>query len=115
MPGWMQAIGAGGVISAMVEGNERFKRRLPELEGKLFLFCPTDTNKSFCMTIRNGEATIILHPEREVDVTMKGEIRVLAGLLLGRVDPDTVFFTRKLEITGDTAAAILLKNILADL
>ncbi len=39
----------------------------------------------------------------------------LLDVFTGRVDPDTVFFSRRLEITGDTAAAVHFKNILAAL
>ena len=46
---------------------------------------------------------------------MKGETSVLFRLLLGKEDPDTVFFSRRLEIEGDTAAAICFKNILNSL
>jgi predicted lipid carrier protein YhbT len=43
---------------------------------------------------------------------MKGEFSVLLGLMMSKVDPDTVFFSRKLEITGNTATALCFKNIL---
>jgi predicted lipid carrier protein YhbT len=49
------------------------------------------------------------------DVTMRGNVTVLLDVLSGKVDPDTVFFSRKLEIEGDTATAIHFKNILASL
>ncbi|MCK4847070.1 MAG: SCP2 sterol-binding domain-containing protein, partial [Deltaproteobacteria bacterium] len=41
------------------------------------------------------------------------ETSVLLELFLGEEDPDTVFFSRRFEINGDTSAAILLKNIMA--
>jgi len=46
---------------------------------------------------------------------MSGNVAVLMDVLLGKEDPDTVFFSRKLEITGDTATAIHFKNLLAAL
>ena len=115
MPLWVDAIGAGAVISAITEANPNFKERLGELEGKLFLFDATDINKRFYMLIENEEINVRAHVVREPDVIMRGEVRVLVEMLLGRVDPDTVFFSRRLEIEGDTAVAILFKNILADI
>ena len=37
---------------------------------------------------------------------------MLLDLLEGRVDGDTVFFSRDLKITGDTAAIVALRNTL---
>jgi predicted lipid carrier protein YhbT len=115
MPLWLEAIGAGVFISAIVEGNPRFKKRLKELSGKVFLFEARDIGKSFYLNIKKDDIKVIPHMTGEPDVVMRGETKVLLGLLLGKEDPDTVFFSRRLEISGDTAAAILFKNILADL
>jgi predicted lipid carrier protein YhbT len=46
---------------------------------------------------------------------MTGDTSILFGLLLNKVDPDTIFFTRKLMISGDTAVAVHFKNILNSL
>ncbi|MEK7851570.1 MAG: SCP2 sterol-binding domain-containing protein, partial [Deltaproteobacteria bacterium] len=75
----------------------------------------TDIDKSFYMTIKDGKVTIRPHYAGTPDVTMRGETAVLAGLMLNRVDPDTVFFSRKLQITGSTDVALWFKNILASL
>jgi predicted lipid carrier protein YhbT len=114
MPLWMEAIGAGVFISSIVEGNPKFKERLKELSGKVFLFEAKDIKKSFYLVIKEGEIKIVPHILGEPHVVMRGEARVLMDLLLGKEDPDTVFFSRRLEINGDTAAALLFKNILAD-
>jgi predicted lipid carrier protein YhbT len=115
IPLWLEAIGAGIFISTIVERNPRFKKRLNELSGKVFLFEARDIEKSFYLDIKEDDIKVIPHMTGEPDVVMRGEAKVLMDLLLGKEDPDTVFFSRRLEISGDTAAAILLKNILADL
>jgi predicted lipid carrier protein YhbT len=115
MPLWMEAIGAGVFMATTVQGHPRFKERLKEVAGKVFLFEASDIEKSFYLKIKEDEIKVIPYMTCEPDVVMRGEARVLMNLLLGREDPDTVFFTRRLEINGDTAAAILFKNILADL
>jgi predicted lipid carrier protein YhbT len=115
LPLWVTSIGAGALITAIVEGNYSFKKRLSELDGKLFLFKAADIDKNFYMLIKDSEIKIIPHSKQSPDVTMEGELKVLTELLLGTVDPDTVFFSRRLEISGDTAVAIHFKNILADI
>ncbi|MBI5047399.1 MAG: SCP2 sterol-binding domain-containing protein [Deltaproteobacteria bacterium] len=115
MPLWIEAIGMGAVMGAIVDSNKRFKERLKEIDGKLFLFEASDLGKKFFLYIKDGDIKIIPHLAKEPDVVMRGETKILFGLLLGKEDPDTVFFSRKLEISGDTAAAIHFKNILNSL
>ena len=111
-PLWIEAIGMGAVMGTIVDGNKRFKERLKEIDDKIFLFEAVDLNKKFYLCIKDGDIKIIPHLAKTPDVIMKGETKVFFGLLLGKEDPDTVFFSRKLEISGDTAAAIHFKNIL---
>ena len=115
MPLWVEAIGMGAVMGMIVDSNKRFKERLKEVDNKIFLFEATDLNKKFYLHIKNNDIKIIPHLAKAPDVVMKGETKILFGLLLGKEDPDTVFFSRKLEISGDTAAAIHFKNILNSL
>lgn len=115
MPLWVEAIGMGAVMGMIVDSNKRFKERLKEVDNKIFLFEALDLNKKFYLHIKNNDIKIIPHLAKAPDVVMKGETKILFGLLLGREDPDTVFFSRKLEISGDTAAAIHFKNILNSL
>lgn len=115
LPTWMEAVGVGMFISQVVSSHPGFSEKLKALEGKLFLFEATDIGKGFYLFIKEGEIRVVVHSGRKPDVTMKGEVKVLSDVFLGRVDPDTVFFSRRLEITGDTAAAIHLKNVLASL
>ncbi|MBI3752707.1 MAG: SCP2 sterol-binding domain-containing protein [Deltaproteobacteria bacterium] len=111
-PLWIEAIGMGAVMGAIVDGNKRFKERLKEIDDKIFLFEATDLGKRFFLHIKDSDIKIIPHIAKTPDVVMKGETKVFFGLLLGKEDPDTVFFSRRLEISGDTAAAIHFKNIL---
>lgn len=113
-PDWLSALGAGSLLSFVVEGRPTLKEKLSELEGRTFEFKATDLNKSIHMRVKDRHIETLPHAERAPDVIMTGETKVLLELLLGSSDPDTVFFSRKLRISGDTAAAILLKNILAD-
>jgi len=46
------------------------------------------------------------------DVTIRASLRDYAALVLRREDPDTLFFTRRLAIEGDTELGLALKNAL---
>lgn len=113
MPLWFEAIGAGVFLSEILDARPGLRERLTEIDGKVFLFDAKDIGKGFYLHIRDGDIKLIPHMAVAPDVTMSGDFDVLFELLLGTVDPDTVFFSRRLEITGDTAVAIHFKNILA--
>jgi predicted lipid carrier protein YhbT len=114
-PLWLEAMGAAAVIAAMTELHPELKEKLAELDGKLFRFEATDIGKAFYLRILGTDISVVVHTAKDPDVTMRGTVKVLLDVFTGRVDPDTVFFSRRLEITGDTAAAVHLKNILATL
>lgn len=115
MPLWVEAIGVGVFISTIVDRNPRFKERLAEIDDKVFLFEAKDIGKRFYLHIKDRSINVVPHMGRKPDVTMRGTVDVLTNVLLGKEDPDTVFFSRRLEISGDTASAIHFKNILAAL
>ncbi|MDX1592610.1 MAG: SCP2 sterol-binding domain-containing protein [Gammaproteobacteria bacterium] len=50
--------------------------------------------------------------EREADVTMHGTLYDFLVLATGEEDPDTLFFQRRLRISGDTALGLQVKNLL---
>ncbi|MDH4227232.1 MAG: SCP2 sterol-binding domain-containing protein [Deltaproteobacteria bacterium] len=109
------SIGAGALIGSVIDRHPGFGERLRELDGKVFYFEATDAAAGVYILFKDGRGKVVPNYAGVADVTMRGEAKVLFDLFLGRVDPDTVFFSRRLEINGDTAAAILLKNLLAGL
>ena len=115
MPLWMEATALGVFIDQVLNDNPGLVKKFTELDGTLFLFEATDVKKGFFLKIDAGRVKVIPHMSKEPDVVMKGEFKTLCGLLLGKEDPDTVFFSRKLQINGDTAAALHLKNILSSI
>ena len=115
MPLWMEAIGVGVFIARIVETHPGFRERLKEIDGKVFLFEAKDIGKSFYLRVKDNDIKVVPHSPKKPDVTMRGTVKVLIDVLTGKEDPDTVFFSRRLEISGDTAAAIHFKNMLAAL
>jgi len=115
IPNWIDAVGAGVFIATIVDSHPAFREKLKGLDGKVFFFDAQDVKKSFYMQIRDKNIKVTPHYVGKPDVTMRGETPVLFRLLMGKEDPDTVFFSRRLAIEGDTAAAICFKNILNSL
>jgi O2-independent ubiquinone biosynthesis accessory factor UbiT len=50
--------------------------------------------------------------EAAADVTIRSTVPGFLVLALRREDPDTLFFTRRLLITGDTELGLVVKNLL---
>jgi len=46
------------------------------------------------------------------DVAIRSTVPAFLALALRREDPDTLFFTRRLLITGDTELGLVIKNLL---
>ncbi len=112
IPSWVQGAGLGLFLAHVVENNLDFKERLSDIDDKHFLFEATDIGQRFFLYIKDKTIRVKVHYHETPDVTMKGEFSVILGLMMSKVDPDTVFFSRKLEITGNTATALCFKNIL---
>ena len=115
IPNWIDAVAAGLFIATIVDSHPAFREKLKGLDGKVFFFDAQDVKKSFYMHIKDKDIKVTPHYAGQPHVTMRGQTSVLFRLLLGKEDPDTVFFSRRLEIEGDTAAAICFKNILNSL
>ena len=115
MPLWVEVLGASIFFNFLLDSNPRFREKIKELGDKVFLFEIKDIKKAFYLIVEKGETNLLPHYKGKPDVTMTGDTSTLFGLLMNRVDPDTIFFTRELMISGDTAAAVHFKNILNSL
>src|SRR5690554_1199685 len=70
-----------------------------------------DLNLNFCITLHQQRLRVSLQPQAS-SVTMRGNSASLLLLISGQVDPDTLFFRRKLLIKGDTELGLEVKNLL---
>lgn len=87
--------------------------RLQGLEDARILIEPTDLPLCFLLTAspsgvrvrvcRDGNAA-------QATATIRGSFAALLSLLQGRVDGDALFFSRDLEVDGDTGAIVTLRN-----
>lgn len=60
----------------------------------------------------NGERFTATAGEAATDVAIRSTVPAFLALALRREDPDTLFFTRRLLITGDTELGLVIKNLL---
>lgn len=115
IPLWVEATVFGTFLKLVIDANPDLKERLPELDGRVMLFEATDLGKSFYLLIEGTGIRVRPHFPGTPDAVMRGPLKVLVRVMLGKEDPDTVFFSRELEINGDTAVALHFKNILSSI
>lgn len=96
--------------------HSRCFERLPLDKGVLYKIDPVDL--PFVLLLRisaNGPIVEVLRQGPEsADATIRGSIQSLTQLAEGKIDGDALFFSRELEIEGDTEAVVALRNALDD-
>ncbi len=82
----------------------------PELAGKLIRLHVTDAGVTltFCVTSRGFTPSAAAN----ADLTLAAAAEDFLALALRREDPDTLFFSRRLAMEGDTELGLLVKNSL---
>ncbi len=86
-------------------------RALTELDGKAFRIVVRDAGAGIAFRIQSGRF-LPLGASQFVDVTFAAAAADFLLLASRRVDPDTLFFDRRLLIEGDTETGLRLKNTL---
>lgn len=61
---------------------------------------------------RTGERLVVSTRRGPIDASIRGGLAAFLVLLRQQVDPDTLFFQRKLIMQGDTELALSVKNFL---
>ncbi|WP_218044802.1 ubiquinone anaerobic biosynthesis accessory factor UbiT [Kiloniella majae] len=99
----------------------RMKKLYPEIFSRLavlgntsFLIDPTDLPYCFCLSVKEGETHIDIWDDDSdrsgFHAAISGPMLNLIKLLEGRVDGDALFFSRTLNVEGDTEAVLTLRN-----
>ncbi|WP_053005496.1 ubiquinone anaerobic biosynthesis accessory factor UbiT [Kiloniella spongiae] len=102
------------VLARMKKLYPEIFSRLAVLENTKFLITPTDLQYCFYLSVEEGQTYIDVgvndaeHPEFQAAIS--GPMIDLLKLLEGRVDGDALFFSRALNIEGDTEAVLTLRN-----
>jgi predicted lipid carrier protein YhbT len=102
---------AAGLLERLF-AEQRADGELDFLRGRTARIRVTDLDLS--LTLRGGEQGLQADTgATAVDVQIEGLVYDYLLLISGREDPDTLFFQRRLRMSGDTALGVHLKNFLA--
>lgn len=61
---------------------------------------------------RGSQGLVMINREMNADVSIRGQLRDFVALANQSEDPDTLFFQRRLSISGDTDMGLQLKNLI---
>jgi O2-independent ubiquinone biosynthesis accessory factor UbiT len=82
------------------------------LEGRRFALYELLSGAAFHFTVRGGRFRPEVAIDREPDLVLRATAPDYWKLVTRQEDPDTLFFTRRLKLEGDTELGLLVKNTL---
>jgi predicted lipid carrier protein YhbT len=101
------------VMRAMRQRHAPLFKRLARLAPATILFDPDDTPHCFLLTIAKDDLHLSLTTAGQTaSVRITGSLATLLYLLEGKIDSDTLFFSRDVAVSGDTAVAVGFRNTL---
>lgn len=112
LPQWPHALALVAGLNAALKMKLLPAGELALLEDKLFRVRVNDTGGEATYTYHNGLFRPVFRPQREPDLAFAANLSAYLQLLARQEDPDTLFFKRELEITGDTELGLVVKNML---
>jgi predicted lipid carrier protein YhbT len=103
---WLFATGLNTVLAPHLDADARHA-----LEGRRLRLAVTDAGIAFDAAWR-GSAFIAAHGPGTPDLIIAATLYDLGRLATRKEDPDTLFFSRRLVMEGDTELGLLIKNTL---
>lgn len=103
------------VIVRRMEGRHpKLFKNLARLDPALVHLVPTDLPHRFALRMGSDQVSFfVLQEETETpDAQVSGRLESLIDMLEGRADGDTLFFSRDIDVTGDTSVIVGLRNTL---
>ena len=96
--------------------NALFKQEIADgeldfMEDKIVGIKVSDALLSFSFTLKS-EQFVACHQRVKPDLVIEGSVYHFLLLASRREDPDTLFFNRKLKLSGDTELGLYVKNFL---
>ena len=96
--------------------NRLFKQELADdeldfMEQKIIALHVKDAGLNIRFTLKD-QKIVACHPAARADLTMEGTVYDFLLLASRREDPDTLFFNRRLKLSGDTELGLYVKNFL---
>ncbi len=102
-----------GVFRRMEARHPKLLKNLGRLPDALVYLEPTDL--PYCFGLKMGrEVSFFLIEEGDEDPNARiaGGLEALIAMLEGREDGDALFFSREIQVTGDTEVIVALRNTL---
>jgi predicted lipid carrier protein YhbT len=112
LPKWPHSLALVTGLNVALKMKLLPESELALLEDKLFRVRVLDTGGEASYTYANGLFRPVFSPQREPDLAFSANLSAYLQLLSRQEDPDTLFFNRELEITGDTELGLIVKNML---
>ena len=112
LPQWPNGLALVASLNAALKMKLLPVSELTALEDKLFRVRVRDAGGIAHFTYHNGLFRPPLRIEREPDLAFAAHLSAYLQLLARQEDPDSLFFNRELEITGDTELGLIVKNML---
>jgi len=112
LPQWPHGLALVAGLNAALKMKLLPADDLQALEDKHFRVTVHDTGGVADFCYRNGLFRPLFRPEGEPDLAFAAHLSAYLQLLSRQEDPDTLFFSRELDITGDTELGLRVKNML---
>ena len=112
LPQWPHALILVAGLNAALKMKLLPESELTALDEKLFRVRVIDSGGEASFTYRNGMFRPVFSAGREPNLAFSANLSAYLQLLARQEDPDTLFFNRELEISGDTELGLLDKNLL---
>lgn len=112
LPQWPHSLVLVAGLNAALKMNLLPEDGLTALEDKIFRVRVLDTGGEASYTYHGGLFRPVFRPEHEPDLAFAANLSAYLQLIARQEDPDTLFFSRELEITGDTELGLIVKNML---
>ena len=115
LPQWPHALLLVGALNSALKLKLLPESELTALDDKTFRIHVRDTGGTATFTYRNGLFRPLFRQVDEPDLAFSAHLSAYLQLIARQEDPDTLFFNRELEITGNTELGLLVKNLLDSL
>ena len=112
LPQWPHAVALTAGLNAVVKMKLLPEDSLELLEGRTFLIDVLDTGGRAAFTFRNGLFRPLFMLPAQHDLVFSAKLSAFLQMAARQEDPDTLFFSRRLRMEGDTELGLLVKNTL---
>lgn len=102
------------LLQSMRHRHPSLFRDLRRLDEAIIRIEPSDLPHQFVLNYGQGPTTLTVAglQSHSGDACVRGKLESLLSLLEGQTDSDKLFFSREIEITGDTSVIVNLRNTL---